>query len=225
MVSGVVEGVRDLGFDPFVFPAMGSHAGATAEGQAGMLAKMGVSEGAIGCDIRSSMSVEQLGEPANRGVPVVADAQAVPADAIVPVNRVKPHTDFDGRISGLSKIITIGMWKQRGAKIAHEWAVDWSLREMIPENTERLLDELPILGAVAVIGDERTDTTIIERVPAGGLLDRERELLEVADERMPTRPFDVIDVLIVDALGKDQRPGDGHERDRPAAVRDQRTRT
>jgi hypothetical protein len=78
---------------------------------------------------------------------------------------------------------------------------------MIPENTERLLDELPILGAVAVIGDERTDTTIIERVPAGGLLDRERELLEVADERMPTRPFDVIDVLIVDALGKDQRPG------------------
>jgi len=96
---------------------------------------------------------------------------------------------------------------------------------MIPENTARLLDELPIVGAVAVREDECDDTTISEGVSAGGLLDRERGLLEVASDRMPTRPFDVIDVLIVDALGKDQQPGDGHERDPPAAVRDQRTRT
>jgi hypothetical protein len=204
IVRGVVEGIRGLGYEPFVFPAMGSHAGATAEGQREKLAALGVTEETVGCEIRASMEVVEVGETADRGVPVVADAHAAGADAIVPVNRIKPHTDFDGRVeSGLSKMLVIGMGKQRGAKIAHEWAVDWSLRNMIPEITARLLEELPVAGGVAIVEDQHDDTAIVEGIRPSDFLDRERELLETAYEIMPTLPFADVDVLVVDEMGKD----------------------
>jgi hypothetical protein len=204
LVRGVVDRLATDGYRPFVFPAMGSHGGATAEGQLEMLASLGVTEAAIGCEIRSSMDVVEVGRTPERDVPVVADANAVGADAILPVNRVKPHTDYDGPVeSGLSKMLVIGMGKQRGAKIAHEWAVDWSLSRMIPEITDRLLDELPVVGGVAVVEDQHDDTAIVEAIPPAGFLDREAELLETAYEIMPTLPFDELDVLVVDELGKD----------------------
>jgi hypothetical protein len=204
IVNGVVTHVSELGYEPFVFPAMGSHGGATGEGQREMLESLGVTETRIGCEIRSSMDVVQVGTTEDREVPVVADANAVNADAIIPVNRIKPHTDFDGRVeSGLSKMLVIGMGKQRGAKIAHDWAVDWSLRKMIPSITSQLLKKLPVVGGVAVVEDQRDDTAIIEGIPPEGFLDREAELLEVAYDIMPTLPFDDIDALVVDYLGKD----------------------
>ena len=204
IVRGVVGTVRDSGYEPFVFPAMGSHGGATAEGQREMLASLGVTEETIGCEIRSSMDVIEVSETPDRGVPVVADSHAAAADAVIPVNRVKPHTDYDGAVeSGLSKMIVIGMGKQRGAKIAHEWAVDWSLRNMIPEITGQLLESLPIVGGVAIVEDQHDDTAIVEGVPPTGFLDREAELLTTAYDIMPTLPFEDIDVLIVDEQGKD----------------------
>ncbi|WP_311173452.1 DUF362 domain-containing protein [Halobellus ordinarius] len=204
IVRGVVDTVSDSGYEPFVFPAMGSHGGATAEGQREMLASLGVTEETIGCEIRSSMDVVEVSKTPDRGVPVVADSHAAAADAIIPVNRVKPHTDYDGAVeSGLSKMIVIGMGKQRGAKIAHEWAVDWSLRNMIPEITGQLLESLPIVGGVAIVEDQHDDTAIIEGVPPAGFLDREAELLETAYDIMPTLPFEEIDVLVVDEQGKD----------------------
>ena len=204
VVAGVVRRLDELGYDPFVFPAMGSHGGATAEGQRKMLASLGVTEESVGCPVRSSMDVVEVGRTDERDVPVVAAADAVAADAILPVNRVKPHTDFDGTVeSGLSKMLVIGMGKQRGAKTAHEWAVDWSFRNMIPEITERLLAELPVVGGVAVVEDQRDDTAIVEGVPPEGFLDREADLLETAYETMPTLPFDGLDVLVVDRQGKD----------------------
>lgn len=204
IVRGVVDGIRDAGYDPFVFPAMGSHGGATGEGQREMLESLGVTDTAIGCEIRSSMDVVKVGETADRGVSVYADAHAVAADAIVPVNRVKPHTDYDGPVeSGLSKMLVIGMGKQRGAKTAHEWAVDWSFRNMIPEITEKLLSELPVAGGVAIVEDQFDDTTLIEGVPPSAFLDREAELLERAYDLLPTVPFDDVDVLILDRQGKD----------------------
>ena len=204
IVSGVVGAVRDAGYDPFVFPAMGSHGGATAEGQREMLDSLGVTPEAIGCEIRSSMEVVRVGETPDRGVPVYADAHAAGADAIVPVNRVKPHTDYDGPVeSGLSKMLVIGMGKQRGAKTAHEWAVDWSFRNMIPEIAEKLLVELPVAGGVAIVEDQFDDTAVIEGVPPSGFLDREAELLELAYDRLPTIPFDDVDVLVLDRQGKD----------------------
>ncbi|WP_425498682.1 DUF362 domain-containing protein [Haloplanus salilacus] len=204
IVRGVVAGVRDQGYDPFVFPAMGSHGGATAEGQREKLNTLGVTEESIGCEIRSTMAVETVGETPDRGVPVYADANAVAADAIVMVNRIKPHTDFGGEVeSGLSKMLVIGMGKQKGAKMAHDWAVDWSLRNMLPEITEQLLEALPVAGGVAIVEDEHDDTTLLEGVPASDFLDRERELLETAHDRMPKLPFDDLDVLVVDRIGKD----------------------
>ncbi len=204
LVCGVIERLGDLGYEPFIFPAMGSHGGATAEGQREMLESLGVTEERVGCEIRSSMEVVQVGETPDRGVPVVADANAAVADAILPVNRIKPHTDFDGTVeSGLSKMMVIGMGKQRGAKIAHEWAVNWSFRNMIPEITSQLLEELPIVGGVAVVEDQHDDTGHIEGIRPDGFLDREAELLETAYEIMPKIPFDEVDVLVLDKQGKD----------------------
>ena len=204
IVSGVVDALADAGHEPFVFPAMGSHGGATAEGQVEMLAELGVTERAIGCAIRSSMDVVEVGRTPERDVPVYVDAHAVEADAIVPVNRVKPHTDFDGPVeSGLSKMLVIGMGKQRGAKVAHEWATDWSFRRMIPEITEQLLDSLPVLGGVAILEDQHHATALLEGVPPSGFLDRERELLERAHDLLPKLPFDDLDVVVFDRLGKD----------------------
>ena len=204
IVSGVVAGVRDAGYEPFVFPAMGSHGGATAEGQREKLATLGVTEERLGCEIRSSMEVIEIGRTPERDVPVYVDADAAQADGILPVNRIKPHTDFSGDVeSGLSKMLVIGMGKQRGAKMAHDWAVDWSLRNMLPEITDRLLASLPVVGGVAIVEDQHDDTSIIEGVPPSGFLTREAELLDIARERMPRLPFEDIDVLIVDRLGKD----------------------
>lgn len=203
IVAAVIDTLDTAGYEPFVFPAMGSHGGATAEGQRDVLNSLGVTEETIGCEIRSSMEVVEVGETPERGVPVVADSNAAEADAILPINRVKPHTDYDGTVeSGLSKMLVIGMGKQRGAKIAHEWAVDWSFRNMIPEITNQLLETLPIVGGVAIVEDQHDDTAIVEGLSPAGFLSREAELLETAYEIMPTLPFDDIDVLIVDEQGK-----------------------
>ncbi|MFB6106898.1 MAG: DUF362 domain-containing protein [Halobacteriaceae archaeon] len=204
LVRGVVEGLTDRGYEPFVFPAMGSHGGATAEGQREVLEGLGVTEAHVGCEIRATMEVEEVGRTPDRDVPVYSDANAAAADGILPVNRIKAHTDFDGDVeSGLSKMLVIGMGKQRGAKMAHEWAVDWSFRNMIPEIASQILDSLPVVGGVAVVEDQHDDTATVEGVPPSGFLDRERELLETAYESMPKLPFDPLDVVVFDRQGKD----------------------
>ncbi|MUW15249.1 DUF362 domain-containing protein [Halorubrum sp. CBA1125] len=204
IVSGVVSGVHERGYEPFVFPAMGSHGGATGEGQRKKLEALGINEETIGCEIRSSMEVVEVGRTPERDVPVVADANAAAADAIVPINRVKPHTDFQGEVeSGLSKMLVIGMGKQRGAKIAHERSVGWSLSRMIPEISTLLREELPVVGGIAIVEDQYDDTALIEGVPPDGFLDREAALLERAYELMPTLPFEDLDALVLDAHGKE----------------------
>lgn len=204
IVRGTVEGVRDRGYDPFLFPAMGSHGGATREGQLEVLEALDVTEKTVDCEIRATMDVELIGRTPDRDVPVYVDAHAYTADAIVPINRIKPHTMFAGDVeSGLSKMLVIGMGKQAGAKMAHEWALDWSFRNMIPEITGRLLDELPVIGGIATVEDQRDHTAIVEGVPAAGFLDREAELLERAYEYIPQLPFDDLDVVIFDRQGKE----------------------
>ncbi|WP_248910602.1 DUF362 domain-containing protein [Halocatena marina] len=204
IVRGVVSGLRNAGYEPFVFPAMGSHGGATADGQVSKLEALGVKEDSIGCEVRSTMETVVVGHTSERNVPVHADAAAAAADGIIPVNRVKPHTDFQGSVeSGLAKMLVIGMGNQVGAKTAHEWAVDWSFRQMIPEIASFMLDALPILGGVAIVEDQRDETAVIEGVPANTLLERESALLERAYDLLPSLPFDDLDVLVVDQMGKD----------------------
>ncbi len=227
IVRGVVEELQARGYEPFVFPAMGSHGGATADGQRAKLDALGVNEETVGCPVRATMEVVEVGRTPERDIPAVADANAAAADAILPINRVKAHTDFQGEVeSGLSKMLVIGMGKQRGAKTAHEWSVDWSLREMLPEISTLLREELPVVGGVAIVEDQHDDTAIVEGVPPSGFLDREAELLETSYElhahhpvRRTRRPR-----RRPDGEGH-QRVRHGHERDRAARVRIRRTGT
>ncbi|MFB6113311.1 MAG: DUF362 domain-containing protein, partial [Halodesulfurarchaeum sp.] len=111
---------------------------------------------------------------------------------------------FSGEVeSGLSKMLVIGMGKQRGAKMAHDWSVEWSLRNMLPEIARQLLESLPVAGGVAIVEDQNDDTGLIEGVPPSGFLEREKDLLELAWEWMPKLPFESMDVVVVDELGKD----------------------
>jgi hypothetical protein len=204
LVRGVVAGLADRGFEPFLVPAMGSHGGATADGQRAKLEALGVTESAVGCEIRATMETVGLGRTPDRDVPVRLGAEAAAADAIVPLNRVKPHTDFGGDVeSGLSKMLVVGLGKQAGARIAHERAVDWGLGSMIPEIAALIVERAPVVGGVAVVEDERDDTAVVEGVPPGAFLEREAALLRRAYERLPTLPFDEVDVLVVDRMGKD----------------------
>jgi hypothetical protein len=204
LVRGVVRGLAEREYEPFVVPAMGSHGGATAEGQRATLDALGVTESAVGCEIRATMETVVLGRTPDRDVPVRLGAAAAAADGIVPLNRVKPHTDFSGDVeSGLSKLLVVGLGKQAGARTAHERAVDWGLGSMVPEIAALLVERAPVVGGVAVVEDERDDTTVVEGVPPGAFLDREAELLALAYDRLPTLPFDDVDVLVVDRMGKD----------------------
>ncbi|MFA9516076.1 DUF362 domain-containing protein [Halopenitus sp. H-Gu1] len=202
MIRGVIAELQARGYEPFVFPSMGSHGGATAEGQREVLADLGMTEDSLGCEIRATMAVEQVGE--RNGSPVYADRNALSADAILLANRVKPHTDFSAGIeSGLCKMSVIGMGKHRGAEMMHNAALAGDMGEEIRERARILLEELPIVGGVALIENARDRATHIEGVPADSILDREPELLERASEELPTLPIDDLDLLVVDEIGKE----------------------
>jgi hypothetical protein len=204
IVAAVIATLQSEGYEPFIFPAMGSHGGASAEGQAAMLAEYGITEATMGCPITATMDTVEIGRGNTHEVPVVTDAAAAAADGICVINRIKPHTSFAGDVeSGLAKMLVIGMGKQRGAKLAHQYALDWSFREMLPEITAVILAELPVVGGIAIVEDQHDGTARIEGVPPSSLLSREAELLDVAYELLPQLPFDTLDVVIFDRMGKD----------------------
>lgn len=202
VLAAAVEELQDKGFEPFIMPAMGSHGGATAEGQVQTLASLGVTEESMGCEIRSSMAVECVAEDPD-GEPVYAAQDALDADAILLANRVKLHTDYRGPIeSGLCKMAVVGLGKQRGAENMHNAAIARGFDEVIPERAELLLEATDIVGGIAIIENNHERAAYIEGVPAGKLLDREPELLDLSKELFPSLPVDQLDFLMVDELGK-----------------------
>jgi len=202
VIAAVVAQVRQRGAVPFVFPAMGSHGGATAQGQAAVLRHYGVTEAEVGAPIRASMETVELGA-VEGGVPVHFDRLAAEADVIVPVNRVKPHTDFHGEIeSGLMKMIAIGMGKQRGADTFHSRGFD-TFAALIPAVARLSLARLPLRFGVALLENGQGRLARIEAVPAARIEARERELLGLAREWMARLPGRAVDVLVIDRLGKD----------------------
>lgn len=203
VVRAAVAWLRDAGADVFVVPAMGSHGGATAAGQIGVLASLGITPESVGCEIRSGMETVELGE-VRPGVPAFIDRNAFEgADVIVPINRVKPHTDFSGEIeSGLMKMIAIGLAKQRGADTLHRQGFA-TFRELIPEAAEFITARAKIPFGLALVENGYARLSLVEAVPAAEMRRRERELLALARERMPRLPFSAIDVLILDCIGKD----------------------
>lgn len=203
VVGEVVRSIREAGATAFIVPAMGSHGGATPEGQLAVLAGYGITPDSMGCEIRASMETIELGEVAP-GVPVYVDRHAFEdADLIVPVNRVKPHTGFAGPIeSGLMKMIAIGLGKQRGADMFHRLGYE-AFAELVPAVARHTMAAAPIMFGVALVEDGFGHLAHVEAIPAERIEVREAELLTDARARMARLPIDRIDVLVLDLIGKD----------------------
>ncbi|KYH25952.1 hypothetical protein HAPAU_26310 [Halalkalicoccus paucihalophilus] len=202
VARSVVSGLEGRGFDPVIVPAMGSHGGATAEGQRETLATLGITEETVGCRIDARMDVVEVGE--TDGGPVYLSRAAHEADAVLVVNRIKPHTNFTGEIeSGLSKMLAVGLGKHRGARAVHRDALSRGYVPAITEALDTIREEIRVLGGVAIVENFEDRTAHIEGIPAKALPNREGELLERAREYMPTLPYDDLDVLVVDRIGKD----------------------
>jgi hypothetical protein len=186
---------------------MGSHGGATAEGQRDVLEQLGVTEQAVGAPIRSSMEVVEIGRLPN-GLPIYVDQLAYEADQVVVINRIKPHTAFRGPVeSGLMKMLTIGLGKQKGAEAAHAYGFKY-MAEHVPAMAREILKKVPILFGLATIENAYDRPAKIVAVPAEKIEETEPGLLLEAKALMPKILFDPIDVLIVDEIGKDIS-GDG----------------
>lgn len=201
VARATIDELRDRGFDPVVVPAMGSHGGATPEGQRETLAGIGLTEEALDCPIDARMEVESVGAG---NEPVYLARAALEADAILAVNRVKPHTNFDGPIeSGLCKMLAVGFGKHRGAQAIHRRALDRGYVPVLTDALERILESTTVLGGIAIVENFHDRMARVEGVPGGRILECESTLLELAREEMPTLPFDALDVLVVDRIGKD----------------------
>jgi hypothetical protein len=203
VVRAAVGHLRSRGAEVFVVPAMGSHGGATADGQRAVLAALGITEETIGCEIRSTMDTVRVGEVDGR-MPVFVDRHAHDdADLIVPINRVKSHTDFTGPTeSGLLKMIAIGLGNQHGADTFHREGFE-AFARLIPEVARLTLSRIPIPFGLALVENGYARLTSIEAVPADAICDREVELLHVADSLMARLPVSSLDLLIIDRIGKD----------------------
>jgi len=196
------EVVRELGGDPFVIPAMGSHGGATAEGQQALLKDLGITEATIGAPIRATMETVQLGEMAD-GLPVFMDRHAAEADGLIAVNRVKSHTDHRGETeSGLTKMLAIGFGKQQMASTIHPYGAN-GLRDLIPRAAEVMLRERHVLIGVGVIDNAYAQTAEIHAVEPEGWRETEKRLLKRAKELTASLPFDKIDVCVLLRIGKE----------------------
>ncbi|MDN5323143.1 MAG: hypothetical protein PWQ67_1597 [Clostridia bacterium] len=203
----VIDVLKEKGAKPFIVPCMGSHGGATAEGQKEVLEHLGVSEEKMGAPIKASMEVIKIDQLEN-GLPIYVDKIASQADAIIVINRVKPHTAFRGPIeSGLMKMITIGLGKQKGAESCHQMGFKY-MAKIVPQAAKKIIAKLPIVFGIALVENAYDQTCIVEVVPAQDIEQREIELLKEAKKRMPKLLFDQIDVLVVDYIGKNIS-GDG----------------
>lgn len=201
MVGELVAWLGSRGASPFIVPAMGSHGGATAEGQRKVLESYGITEAGVGAPIVSSMRTVSLPQGAAE-VPVYFDEAARGADGTILINRVKPHTSFHGAYeSGLMKMIAIGLGKHAQALAIHNLGVR-GLREVMPQVARQVLRTANILLGVAVVENAYDETMLVKVIPAARIADEEPPLLELARAQMPRLPVADIDLLIVEEMGK-----------------------
>ena len=196
------EALREVGADPFVLPAMGSHGGATADGQRDVLVGYGITRETVGMPVISSMDVQDIG--AVDDTPVFMSLTALEADHILLVNRVKPHTDFRGPIeSGLAKICAIGLGKQRGAQIIHSYGTR-GLVDLMPSIARYMIDKTgKIIGGLAILENALDQTASIHFIEPDAVgADGESDLQRQSKQLMAALPFTALDVLIVDEMGK-----------------------
>jgi hypothetical protein len=207
VVAALVGSLKEAGAEPFVVPAMGSHGASTAEGQAGVLAHLGVSEEEVGCPVRATMEAVLLGETPS-GVEVFMDRNAYEAGSVILVNRVKPHTAFRGPVeSGPTKMLAIGLGKQKGAHSVH--AAGWEhIHRTIPEAAHVAVESGKVAFGLAVLENPDEEPYKVVAIPADELETGEAPLLEEAKRNLLRLPFDTLDVLVVDEIGKNIS-GDG----------------
>jgi hypothetical protein len=207
IIKTLVKAVKELGGQPFIIPAMGSHGGATAEGQIEVLHSLGVTEEYINASIRATMEVVKIGETED-GRPVFIDKYAAEADGIIVVNRIKPHTAFRGKYeSGLMKMMTIGLGKQKGADTCHEAGFKY-MSYNVPLFANAILKNANILFGVALVENSYDETSKIIALKKEEISEKEPELLLEAKRLMPKIKFEKFDILIVDQIGKNIS-GDG----------------
>ena len=207
VVAALVGVLKEAGAEPFVVPAMGSHGASTAEGQAQVLAHLGVDEETAGCPVRATMESVKIGET-EASIEVYMDRNAYEADAVVVVNRIKPHTAFRGTVeSGPTKMLAIGLGKQRGAHSIH--SAGWeNIHRTIPEAASVAVESGRIAFGLAVLENAEEEPYKVAAIPAAELEESEAPLLEEAKRNLPKLPFGEIDVLVVDEIGKNIS-GDG----------------
>ncbi|MCH8268032.1 MAG: DUF2088 domain-containing protein [Acidobacteria bacterium] len=208
IVSCLLELLQAAGSKPFIVPAMGSHGGATPEGQTELLATFGITEQKLGVPVKASMEVKSLGRTED-GIETWFSTEALGADGIIVVNRVKPHTDFEASIgSGILKMISIGLGKHAGAATCHARSARLGHERVIRTVSQLIIHSLhsahsaPILCGVAILEDAVHETAQIEFLKPEEMESREEQLHARAKALMPKLPFDQIDLLIVDRIGK-----------------------
>lgn len=202
IVKAIGSCLKELGAKPFIVPAMGSHGGGTADGQREILNSYGINETTMNMPVISSMEVVKIGETKD-GIPVLMDKYAYNADMVVLVARVKPHTDFKGKIeSGLCKMMAIGLGKHEGCSRLHQEGFE-NFHYVIPSVAEVFLKNAPIGFGMAIIENAYDKTYLIKAVKATNILEEEPKLLELAKKMMPRIMVPEIDVLVVERIGKD----------------------
>jgi hypothetical protein len=203
VTAAVVQFVRErLNANPFVVPAMGSHGGATAEGQLKVLASLGCTPEGLGCDIRSSMETAVVID-SGLGFPVHFDRHAYSAQHVILVNRVKAHTGIFGNVeSGLLKMLLIGLGKHAGAALMHQAMADWTFDQIVAATAAQVLEKCRVLCGVALVENAAEQTALVRALPAQRIPVDEPELLRTAKQMMARLPFDRLDLLLIDEMGK-----------------------
>ena len=202
ILRAAVEHFRSIGAEPFLVPAMGSHGGGTAEGQRQVLESYGITEAAAGCPIRASMETTIVGRAAE-GFPLHIDRPACEADHLLVCGRVKPHTALAGEFqSGLLKMLLIGLGKQDGANIHHRAMEDLGFDQIVRSAATEILQKCHVAAGLAIVENAYDETALIEAVEPSQFLAREPQLLALAQQWMARLPFDGVDVLLIDRMGK-----------------------
>lgn len=208
MARAMVDFVKSKGAEPYIVASMGSHGGATAEGQLQILRDYGITEEAMGCPVKSSMETVEIGLSAVRRQPVRIDKYASEADGILLFNRVKPHTSFRGRYeSGLMKMMAIGLGKQHGAENIHHQSPG-IMHELVEEYGRAVMENCPILGGIAIVENAYDETYLVKGLSPEEIITEEPKLRDLPYETIAHLLFDECDVLVVDKIGKNFS-GDG----------------
>ncbi len=202
ILKSLVDELKKRGALPFVIPAMGSHGGGTAEGQRSVLEHYGITESTMGAPVRATMDTIQIGETPE-DIPVFVDKNALEADHIAVVNRIKPHTDFEAEIeSGLTKMMAIGLGKHRGASRYHRANNQYGYYRVLTQVAAVIKRRCSVLLGLGIVENGYDQTAVIEAVTSADMFESEKRLLQVARSSLARIPFAEGDVLVVDEIGK-----------------------